>query len=423
MDSFLIKGLLPLRGQVQVSGSKNAALPCLAATLLVKGKSVLTNVPNISDVRTMIGLLEYLGCRVTFVDHRLTVDTTNLQNRPLGHDQVSRLRASILLLGPMLARFGEVKMAFPGGCVIGKRSVRAHLNAFRDLGAKLINTQDWLHLKANKLQANNFLMWEASVTATENALTAAAATTGLSEIRLAAAEPHVANLAEMLNKMGAKISGLGSSTLIIRGRQKLKPVHHQIVGDYLEMGTLAIAAAIVPGSKVTIKGLDPHQLDALWLRLAEAGGSYKYGKNSVTVTYQAGLKAFSKLETRVHPGFPTDLQAPFAVLLTQAQGTTHIFETLFEGRFQYLKELKKMGAKTEILNDHQAVVTGRTILRGRDVESCDIRAGAAVLLAGLAAKGKTTIRDINYIDRGYDDLESKLNSLGADIRRVNRQNK
>ncbi|MFA6533752.1 MAG: UDP-N-acetylglucosamine 1-carboxyvinyltransferase [Patescibacteria group bacterium] len=419
MPKFIINGGRPLRGTVKVSGSKNAVLPMLAATILTKNDCLLTNVPDIADVRTMIGLLEFLGSRVVFKNNRLLINNRNLKNHPLPHERVSKMRSSILLLGPLLARFGSVKMAFPGGCVIGKRSVRAHLNALRDLGAELIETKDWLYLRAKKLKPSKFLMWETSVTATENALMAAALIPGKSEIHLAAGEPHVQALGEMLKKMGAKIDGLGSSILKVQGKKSLKGVKHQVIGDYIEMGTWAVAAAIVPGSKVTITGLNPEQLDSFWSKLAEAGGKFTLQKNQVTVEYRKGLKAFSKLETRVYPGFPTDLQAPFALILTQSQGVTRIFETLYEGRFDYLLELEKMGAKAEVYNEHQALVVGPTVLKGKAVSSCDLRAGATLVLAGLAAKGRTEVDNINYIDRGYENFEGKLRALGAAIKRLN----
>ncbi|MFA5076364.1 MAG: UDP-N-acetylglucosamine 1-carboxyvinyltransferase [Patescibacteria group bacterium] len=417
MDKFIIRGGRRLKGTVRVSGSKNAALPCLAATLLTRQKCILTNVPDIADVHTMLELLKFLGSKVSFKNHKVIIDSSQTKSKELEHDRVSRLRASILLLGPLLARFGKVRMAFPGGCVIGKRSVRAHLNALRDLGAKMVQTKDWLHL-AGKLKANKFLMWEASVTATENAIMAASLVPGKTVIRLAASEPHIQDLCHMLQGMGAKISGVGTSTLVIEGRKQLHGVKHAIVGDYLEMGTLAIAAASVPGSKVTITGLDPEQLDAFWNNLAEVGAKFTLGKNFVMIEYKKGLVALSKLETRLYPGFPTDLQAPFSIILTQAKGITRIFETLYEDRLKYFNELEKMGVKSEIYNPHQALVVGPVCLRGAVVESCDLRAGATLVLAGLVARGKTEVYNINYIDRGYENLAGKLKSLGADIRRV-----
>jgi len=418
MDKFIINGGKSLRGEVKVSGSKNAALPCLAATVLTSGRSILTNVPDIADVHTMIGLLEFLGSKVSFKNGVVVVDNKNLKNKELPHDKVCKLRASILLLGPLLARFGKVKMAFPGGCVIGKRSVAAHLYALRDLGAGLVRDSDNLNLKTKKLRPNKFLMWETSVTGTENAMMAASLIPGTSEIHLAASEPHVQDLGQMLEKMGVKISGLGTSTLKITGRGKLKGVKHKIIGDYIEMGTFAAAAAVTPGSKLKISGLDPEQLDSFWNKLAEVGGKFKLQKNSVVVEYQKNLKAFDKLETRVYPGFPTDLQAPFSVILTQAKGVTRIFETLFEGRFTYLAELEKMGVRSEVYNPHQALIVGPTRLHGASVESCDLRAGATLVLAALAARGQSQVYNIDYIYRGYENFENKLKKIGADIKKV-----
>ncbi|MEK7139494.1 MAG: UDP-N-acetylglucosamine 1-carboxyvinyltransferase [Patescibacteria group bacterium] len=419
MAKFTIHGGQPLRGTVAVAGSKNAALPGVAATILASRPVTLTNVPLIADVATMIDLLSWLGARVTRRGHTVTIDPRGIKNRPLPHERVSRLRASILLAGPLLARFGEVTMDFPGGCVIGKRPIDAHLKAFEALGAQVVSDGERLHARAKRgLKANSFMMWETSVTATENAVMAAAATVGKTQIRLAAAEPHVQNLCHLLVKMGARISGIGTNTLVIQGRRRLGGTTHRINGDYLEMGTLAIAAALVPKSRLTITGVDPTDLDSFWNKFTELGGHVSRQPGGVTVTYASGLKALPKLETRVYPGFPTDLQAPFSVLLTQAKGVTKIFETLFEGRFGYLAELEKMGAKVEVYNPHQALVIGRTPLRGAVVDSCDLRAGATVVLAGLAATGTTEVYNISYIDRGYERFDAKLRQLGADIQRV-----
>ncbi len=419
MDTFRIRGGKPLRGTITVSGAKNAALPCLAATILTRGVSTLRNVPDIADVRTFLSLLEYLGAQTTFRGQTVTVDTRQLHNRQLPLTMVGRLRASILLLGPLLARFGKVHMAYPGGCIIGKRSVRAHTDALENLGAQLIPDQEALILKSKgRLTGKKFLMWETSVTATENALLAAALAKGITEIHLAASEPHVQDLCHMLVAMGSKIEGIGTNTLRVHGRATLRPATHRVIGDAIEMGTFAIAATIVPGSQVTISGVDPDELSAFWNKLIEAGGDVSFDGKKITVRAAKKLTALEKLETRVYPGFSTDLQAPFSLVLAKAKGVTKIFETLYEGRFVYLQELEKMGVRSEVYNPHQALVVGPTAFKPAAVQSHDLRAGATLVLAGLVAKGVTTVYNINYIDRGYDDLAGKLRTLGADIERI-----
>jgi UDP-N-acetylglucosamine 1-carboxyvinyltransferase len=308
-------------------------------------------------------------------------------------------------------------MAFPGGCILGKRSIRAHINAFRDFGAELEETQDVIHLSLKNPKSTKITMWEISVTATENILMAAAAVDQKNLISLSAAEPHVQNLCLMLKKMGAKISGVGTSKLLVEGTSKLKGATHTIVGDYLEMGLFAIAAATVPKSKIEISGLKTEQLDSFWNKFREAGVKFELEENKATVYYTPNLKSFSKLDTRIYPGFPTDLQAPFSIILTQSKGVNRIFETLFESRLNYLFELEKMGAKIEVYNPHQALVVGKTKLTGANVESCDLRAGATLILAGLIAKGTTNVFNIDYIDRGYENIEGKFKSLGAHIER------
>ena len=413
---FLIKGGIPLKGQVKVSGSKNAALPIIAACLLTNEPVTLTNVPDIADIATIQHILHFLGVKAEMEGNTMKIHAEAVANVEIQHDLVSKLRASILFLGPLLARNGEVRLAFPGGCVIGKRPVDAHLLALEELGAEVVNFDEILHLKADKLTGTDFILSEASVTGTENAIMAAVLAEGESVIRLSAAEPHVQDLCHFLNSMGAKIGGIGTHTLRIEGVSKLHGTEHRITSDYLEVGTLVLAAAITKGS-VDILDIDPHHLDIFWQKLKEVGVHFELGKDSVRVQPSHNLKAI-RLQTAVFPSFPTDLQAPFAALLTQAEGTSFIFETLFDGRLQYLYELEKMGLRPKILNPYQAEITGPTQLKGAAIASCDIRAGAGVVLAALAAEGETEISNIYYIDRGYEGIDKKLRSLGAEIKRV-----
>ena len=413
---FLITGGQKLKGQVRVSGSKNAALPIIAASLLTSEPVTLHNVPDIADIYTMQHVLHFIGVETEFSDNTLKIHAKGVANLEIEHELVCKLRASILLLAPLLVRNGEVRMAYPGGCVIGKRPVDAHLFALEALGAEIIEDQESLHLQADQLKGTDFTMTEASVTATENAIIAASLAKGKTTIRLAAAEPHVQDLCRFLNKMGAKIKGIGTHTLEIEGVKKLHGTEYRVTSDYLEAGTLVLASAITQG-EVDVLDVVPNHLDIFWQKLHEVGVLFELGKDMVRVLPSKHLKAI-RLQTAVFPSFPTDLQAPFTTLLTQAKGTSFIFETLFDGRLQYLYELEKMKVKPKILNPYQAEITGPVKLKGASVNSCDIRAGAAILLAALAAEGQTEINNIYYIDRGYERLDEKLNSLGAKIERV-----
>lgn len=418
MAKYIVQGGRKLNGTVKVSGSKNAALPILCATLLTNQKSTIKNVPDIADIRNMIGLLEFVGCKVKFEKGTITVDPKEMKSKAVAMEGVCNMRASVLLLGPLLARFSKAKISFPGGCILGKRPVDAHLSGLEGLDAKVHDDKKMISLTAPKgLKGADITMKEISVTATENVVMAAALAKGKSHIRLAAAEPHVQDLCRMLNKMGAKIKGIGTHDLTIEGVSKLKGAEHTVIGDYLEAGTFAIAAALTNGH-VKITGINPHDLDIVWNKFQEAGIDLKFGQNSIEVLPYGRLKAVAKVRTAVYPSFPTDLQAPFTVLLTMTPGESIVHETLFDGRLNYLAELEKMGAKFDILNPHQAIIYGPHKLKAAPISSWDIRAGAAMVLAALAAKGKTEISNIGFIDRGYENLEGKLRKLGASIDRI-----
>lgn len=406
-----------MRGVACISGSKNAALPIMAATLLTQETCVLKNIPDIADVHTFLQILKYLGVEYSFARHILTINSKKLLNKELPHDYVKKLRASILLLAPILVRKKEAKLAFPGGCVIGKRSIETHLMGLVKMGAKIISDNSTIHLQAKSLKATHIINPEISVTATENLILAAVLTPGKTVIKLAAAEPHVQDLCLFLRKMGSKIKGIGTHFLEITGVHKLKGVTYNIISDYLEGGTLAIAAAVTKG-EVFLKNIPNAHLDSFWQKMEEIGVNFVLGKNTALIKPpRKKYQAIKKLETGVFPKFPTDLQAPLAVLLSQAKGVSKIFETLFESRLGYLFELEKLGANVEILNPHQAIIIGATNLVGNVITSCDIRAGAAMVVAALAARGKTEIADINYTDRGYEGLDQKLRALGGEIER------
>ncbi len=414
---FIIEGQQKLSGTIKVSGSKNAALPIICAALLSKKPVTLHNVPRISDIDAFIKILNSLSVKTTFEKQTLTIDASELKPGKVDESLINKMRGSILLFGPILARLGELDLPFPGGCVLGKRSIDAHLHAFEQLGVKTISANSRIHLKVKKLLANQILMPEMSVTATENAITLAALTPGTTILKLVAAEPHVQDLCHFLNKMGAKIKGIGTHYLQIDGVKDLKGGDYTITGDYLEAGTYAIAGLITKG-EVKITGIPTGHLDSFWQKLNEMEANYTLEKNAVIVKPTKTLKPVKQLRTAVHPSFPTDLQAPFSVLLTKADGVSNVFETLFEGRLNYLIELEKMGAKVAMLNPHQAMIFGPCRLRGVPIASIDIRAGAAMVLAALAAEGTTEISNIKYIDRGYQNIEEKLSSLGAKITRV-----
>jgi len=362
----------------------------------------------------MLGLMEYLGAKVKYENGTVTVDAEKLKNKSLPHEMVSRMRASILFLAPMIGRFGQAQLDFPGGCVLGKRPTDAHEQVFENMGVKNLSDSKTLKFKG-KATASDFVMNEPSVTATENAVMIAACTKGKTVIRLAAAEPHVQDLCEYLVKCGAKISGIGSTTIEITGNENLKAAKHAVRGDYLELGTWAVIAACTPKSEIEIQGGEIHDLDCFWQKMREMGVDFEFKGKNVIVRYSKKITGLRKLDTGVHPKFPTDLQAPFGVLLTQAKGHSKIFETLFDGRLAYLYELEKMGANHEMMNSHQAIVFGGCQLQGAEVSSLDIRAGAAMVVAGLAAKGETLVHDVKYFYRGYDDFVGKARKLGAEI--------
>lgn len=415
---YQITGGVPLQGEVMISGSKNAALPMIAASALVSGVTVLHNVPRLRDTELMLQILEFLGATTSFQNGTVRIDTTHLQNKPIPEELVSKLRGSIVLLGPLLARFGVVEMSYPGGCVLGKRPVEAHVLALEQMGAANMSTPEVLHLQGQP-KATHVILPEFSVTATENAVLAAAATPGETRIDMAAAEPHVQEVARMAQAMGAEVEGIGTHTITVRGTKNLRAVEQRVPFDYLEAGCMVIAALVTHG-KLRLKDVDIEHLLSFLDTIRRAGGVWKYDHDAKTLLVDGELSFLNatKIQTLIFPGFPTDLQAPMGVLMTQAKGVSRIFETLFEGRLAYLYELEKMGAHIEILNAHQALIIGPTPLKGRLVASNDIRAGSAMVLAGLTAEGQTVITDVRYIERGYERLDEKLRSVGAKIERV-----
>jgi UDP-N-acetylglucosamine 1-carboxyvinyltransferase len=417
MDTqYRIIGGNPLRGDITISGSKNAALPLIAASLLCEGETVLHNVPDLSDVRTMLAILEHLGASTSFQEGTVRIDASRAQSNEIGAELVGKLRGSIVLLGPLLARFGVARMAYPGGCVLGKRPVDAHISALAQLGAEDMSTDDMLHLQGD-LKPGRVILPEFSVTATENTVLAASLLPGETRIELAAAEPHVQAVERFVVECGASVEGIGTHQVIVRGTKDLRPTVQRVIPDYLEAGGLVIAA-LVTGGQLTLHDVDEEHLISFLAAIRRLGGIAGFEGGKLTVDGASSRLTATKIQTNIFPGFPTDLQAPFGVAMTQAQGVSRIFECLFEGRMAYLYELEKMGAHIEILNSHQALIIGPTPLRGKTVTSNDIRAGAAMVYASLCAQGETIITDVRYIERGYDRLEEKLRSVGATIEKI-----
>lgn len=418
MKHFRIKGGRKLSGSISVNGSKNAVLPIIAASLLTKEVTTLNNVPHIEDVYKICELLNSLGVKTKLESHTLEIDPTTFENPGHITKHVGKMRGSMILSGPLLARFGVVEMNHPGGCVLGKRPLDTHIRGFEAFGATHTADDDKFKLEIKgELQAPNLTLSEASVTGTENLVILAVATPGTTILKNCAVEPHVQDMCNFLNKMGAKISGIGSSVLTIQGGQPLQGVEYNVVPDYLEAGTFLLAGAVT-NSRLKVENFNPSDLDLFIHKMREVGVEIEVGDDWAEVIQANELKAIRNVKTAVHPGFPTDLLAPFSILLTQAEGASQIYETLFEGRFSYLFELEKMGAKVYLQNPHQALIIGPTKLTGMPVSSCDIRAGAAVVLAALAAEGESFVTNINYIDRGYQELDKRLQAIGADIQRV-----
>lgn len=416
--TYRIRGGIPLVGDVMIGGSKNAALPLIAASILAtEGETVLRNVPRLRDVLAMLTILDFLGAETSFEEGTVRIRAQKLQSQPIPAELCASIRGSILFLGPLLARFGVVEMAYPGGDVIGKRPVNAHVEAFTQLGAEDMSTQEVLHLQGS-LEPDHVVLPEFSVTATENVVMAAALLPGETRIDMAAAEPHVQEVERFVQSMGATVDGIGQHRVTVHGKSPLHGAEHTVTFDYLEAGVFVLTALITRG-KIRLHGVDREHLLSFLDALRRFGAVWKYDEKAQVLFIDgelSSLKAMS-VRTNIFPGFPSDLQAPMGVAMTQAHGVSRMFERLYEGRLAYLYELEKMGAHVEILNAHQALIIGPTPLRGRVVASNDIRAGAAMVIAALCADGDTIITDVRYIERGYDRLDEKLRSLGAKIER------
>lgn len=414
---FVIRGGKKLAGEIRVGGMKNAATPIIAATLLASEPCIIRNVPKISDVERMLDILRSLGAEAVWTgDHEVSIDTRKADITSLDVKAVKSMRSSVLLMGPLLARFHEVRMPEPGGCIIGNRPLDTHLAALESLGATIGRENGAYTLKAASLKGTTVILPEFSVTATENLIMAAVVAKGRTVVKIAAAEPHVQDLAAFLNAMGAKIQGIGTHTLTIDGVERLGGATHSIIPDQIETGTFAVLGALTRGT-LHIRGVHPDHLDIILLILKRAGVGFTVENGTLTVTPSSSLKAF-RLQAMPYPGFPTDLQAPFGVLATQCTGTSLIHDPLFEGRLGYIGELNKMGANATVCDPHRVLISGPTPLYGQEIRGLDLRAGATLVIAGLAAQGETVIHGAEIIDRGYESLETRLAALGADITRL-----
>ena len=419
MDKLVIEGQVPLRGDVAVSGAKNAALPIMAATLLTTEECVIENVPIVDDVRTLAEILRQLGCRVELdcANHRVTIQAPSKDalNTEVPLDLAAKMRASFLVTGPILARAGRVTAPHPGGCSIGRRPVNVDIKSFSSMGARVQLSENLYELEATQLRGERIYLDYPSHTGTENILLASSLAEGTTVVTHASAEPEVIDLACCLRQMGAQIRGVGTSHLEISGSERLHGFTYRVMPDRIEAGTYAIASAIT-GGDIVVRDIVADHMAPLTYKLVEAGVIVSAEDDCYRVKANGSLHAL-ELQTLHFPGFPTDLQAAFATLLTQSEGTSLIHERVFDDRLQYARELGKLGANIRV-NGHTATVVGPTSLVGGKVRALDIRSGAALILAGLAAEGCTEIIDIYHIDRGYEHVDSKLRELGARIRRV-----
>jgi len=413
---LLVRGGRRLAGQVTVSGAKNSALKLMAASLLGPGRSVLRNVPDIDDVHTMKEVLEHLGATVEFDDGTVTVDTSVVQAHVAPYELVQRMRASIQIMGPLVARFGRAKVAMPGGCNLGPRKIDIHLRGLAAMGGEIRSDHGFVEVTASRLRAIDMFLDYPSMGATENLLMAAVLAEGTSTLENVAREPEIVDLCKFLVSMGADIEGAGTTTLRIRGVKEMHPAEHSVLGDRIEAGTFLVAAAVT-GGEVEVNGISPHVLDLFLSKLRSVG--VRVHENTRSIKASGSPESFRAVDvaTLPYPGFPTDLQAQMMVLLSIADGVSMVTENVFENRFGFVDELIRLGADIRVDGNH-AVVSGGQSLTGAIVRCPDLRAGAALALAGLVAEGCTELRDIYHIDRGYERFEEKLRDLGADVERA-----
>jgi len=417
VEKLIIKGNSPLNGEIKISGAKNAALPILAATLLSPHPIQISNIPHLQDVTTIVSLLGQMGVHIT-LDERsnIEVHARSLSSFHAAYELVRTMRASVLVLGPLLSRFGEAEVSLPGGCAIGTRPVDQHLKGLRAMGADILIENGYIKAKAKRLKGVTIVMDIVTVTGTENIMMAAALAKGQTIIHNAAREPEVEDLANFLNALGAKISGAGTSTIVIDGVDELTGGHYQVLPDRIETGTY-LAAAVITRGKIKLKNTRPDTLESVLLKLEETGALIDTGPDWITLDMKGERPHAINVSTAPYPAFPTDMQAQMMAVNSVAQGTGVITETVFENRFMHVQELQRMGANIA-LKGNTAICTGSNDLHGAPVMATDLRASASLVLAGLAAKGETIIDRIYHIDRGYECIEEKFAQLGAQIHRL-----
>ena len=416
MDKIIIQGQNSLSGSVNISGAKNAVLPIMTAALMAKGESVISRVPDLRDTRTMIKLMEIVGAKCSMEGNCLKIDSDSVNNPEAPYDLVKTMRASFYVLGPLLARFGTVKVSLPGGCAWGPRPVDFHLKGLEKLGAKVTLRSGYILAEAKKLKGANINFEFPSVGATGNIVMAAATADGITTIENAAREPEIVQLCDYLNKMGASISGIGTSKIVVEGVESLYPANIDVIPDRIEAGTFLMAGALM--GKITLNEVNPEHLDAVLQKLKEVGALVKTTSNSVTIE-PGGLKPVD-MKTAVYPGFATDLQAQWVALMSLADGSSMVTDTVYHDRFSHVPELNRFGANIKV-DKNTAFIRGVKELVGAPVMSTDIRASAALIIAALAANGQTEVSRVYHIDRGYERIEEKFRKLGAEISRANFQ--
>lgn len=417
MDKLAIEGGSRLAGTVTISGAKNAALPILAGTLLATEAVTVSNVPHLKDVTTMLSLLQMMGVQVTIDDKAgVEIDASNVDRRQAPYDLVKTMRASILVLGPLVARFGEADVSLPGGCAIGARPVNLHVAGLQSMGADVVVEEGFIKARADRLKGAHIVFDMVTVTGTENLLMAAVLADGETVLENAAREPEVTDLANFLVGMGAQIEGIGSSTLVVQGVTRLGGTSYRVLPDRIETGTYLVAAAMT-GGKIRTINTAPETLEAVLIKLAEAGAHIETGADWIEIDMQGKRPQAIDVRTAPYPAFPTDMQAQFCAMNAVAEGVGTITETIFENRFQHVLEMQRMGADIQ-LEGHTAICTGVANLTAAPVMATDLRASAGLVLAGLAAEGETVVDRIYHVDRGYERIEEKLRQLGASIRRV-----
>jgi UDP-N-acetylglucosamine 1-carboxyvinyltransferase len=417
MDKLIITGGKPLNGEIRISGAKNAALPIIVSTLLSDEPVLIRNIPHLHDITTTMELLGRMGVSLT-MDEKMDVEVnpTTIKSYVAPYELVKTMRASILVLGPLLARFGEAEVSLPGGCAIGARPVNLHIHGLELMGADITVEDGYIKAKCKRLQGAKIVLDIVTVTGTENLMMAACLADGTTILENAAREPEVVDLANCLNAMGAKVSGAGTSTITIEGVERMHGTTYDILPDRIETGTYLVAAAVT-GGKVKLKDTDPTLLDAVISKLEEAGAEIEMGKDWISLDMKGKRAKAIDVRTAPYPAFPTDMQAQFSILNAVAEGSSSITETIFENRFMHVSELKRMGADIEV-NGNTALVKGVEELKCAPVMATDLRASASLVIAGLVAQGDTVVERIYHIDRGYECIEEKLQQLGATIRRV-----